>query len=147
MSIVNQEIIDDMNLARKILSDEDLSIVIIKNKKVLKKKKGLGIKPILEIINEMGDSLEGSIIGDRILGRASSLLCRYAKVGGVYSPRGTKTAIALLIMGGIPCQVDNLIPKIMNHKGDDSCPFEKLLKTIISPDEAYKILNDKIMNI
>lgn len=147
MSIVNQKTIDDINLARKIISQEDISIVVIKNQDVLEKKKGLGIRPILEIVDEMGEKIEGCIIGDRILGRASSLLCRYAKVGGVYSPQGTKTAIALLIMGGIPCQVDRLIPKIMNRDGDGSCPFEKLLKDVVSPDEAYKLINDKIKDM
>ena len=69
----------------------------------------------------------------------------YAKASGVYSPQGTKTAIALLIMGGISCQIDQMIPFIQNKAGDNICPFEKLLKDVESPDEAYRILKDKLM--
>ena len=145
MTIVNEDVIKDLELAREVLSTTDCSIVVISYGKIWKQKKGDGIRPILEAIEEMGDDIHDSIIGDRILGRASALLCRYAKSKGVYSPQGTKTGIALLIMGGVPCQVDELIPFIKNRDGDALCPFEKMLKDIISPEEAYKFLKEKVL--
>jgi hypothetical protein len=147
MTILSEEVIKDLTLARETLSTYDCSIVVICNEKILKKKTGKGIRPILETIEEMGENIHNSVIGDRILGKASALLCRYAKAKGVYSPQGTKTGIALLIMGGIPCQVDELIPQIMNRSGDGPCPFEKMLKDIDSPEEAYKILKEKVIGV
>lgn len=143
--IVNDEIIQDISLARKILSSEDYSIVVIRNEKILGHSKGDGIKPILKIIDELGKEIEGTVIGDRILGKASAFLCRYSKVRGVYSPQATKTAIAILIVGGIPCQADEMIPFITNRSGDGLCPFEKMLQDVESPEEAYKILKDKVI--
>jgi hypothetical protein len=145
MTIVDEDIVRDIDLAREVLSTTDCSIAVIQYGKIWKKVKGDGIKPMLELIEEMGDKIHGSVIGDRILGRASSLLCRYAKAGGVYSPQGTKTGIALLIMGGVPCQVDQLIPFINNRDGDGMCPFEKLLKDVVSPEEAFKILKENVL--
>jgi len=144
---VNDEIINDINLARKTLSSEDYSIVVISGGKILTHEKGDGVKPFMKTINELGNNLDGKVIGDRILGRASALLCRYIKAKGVYSPQGTKTGIALLIMGGVPCQVDKLIPIIKNRTGDGLCPFEKILKDVISPEEAYQILKDKVNGV
>ena len=143
--MVDEETINDMELAREVISTTDYSIVVIGYGKIWKQKKGEGIRPILETIEEMGEDIYDSVIGDRILGKASALLCRYAKAQAVYSPQGTKTGIALLIMGGIPCQVDELIPQIMNRNGDDICPFEKMLKDVTSPEEAYKILKEKVL--
>ena len=143
--MVNQEILDDLQLVRDIIDTSDVSVVAAKNGQVLSKKKGEGIKPFLEIIEELGDNIHGSIIGDRILGKASSLLCRYSKVRAVYSPQATKTAIALLIMDGIPSQIDQLIPFIKNRDGSGLCIFEKMLENISSPEEAYKILREKVM--
>jgi hypothetical protein len=140
MTIVNEEVVKDLELAREVLSNTDCSIVVINYGKIWKQKKGDGIRPLLEAIEEMGDDIHDSIIGDRILGRASALLCRYAKAKGVYSPQGTKTGIALLIMGGVPCKVDELIPLIKKENGDDLSLFEQMLKDVISPEEAYKIL-------
>jgi hypothetical protein len=145
MTIIDEETVKDMELARDVLSTDDYSIVVVSYGKIWKKKKGDGIRPILEAIDEMGEDIHGSVIGDRILGKASALLCRYAKPQGVYSPQGTKTGIALLIMGGVPCQVDELIPFIKNLSGDGLCPFEEILKDVTSPDEAYKILKEKVI--
>lgn len=145
MTIVNEEVVRDLELAREILSTTDCSIVVISYGKIWKKKTGEGIRPILETIEEMGEDIHGSIIGDRILGRASALLCRYAKAQGVYSPQGTKTGIALLIIGGVPYQVDELIPFIKNKAGDGLCPFEKMLKDVTSPKDTYKILKENIL--
>jgi len=144
MSILNNETVRDIELAKEVLSNSDCSVVVVSNNKIWKKKTGGGIRPILETIEEMGEDIHDSVIGDRILGKASALLCRYAKAQGVYSPQGTKTGIALLIMGGVPCQVDELIPFIKNKACDDLCPFEKMLKDIDDPEEAYKVLNQKI---
>jgi hypothetical protein len=145
MTVLNEDILKDLDLARDIISNEDCSVVVVKYGKIWKKIKGEGVKPMLKVIEEMGEDIYESVIGEKILGKASALLCRYVKASGVYSPQGTKTAIALLIMGGIPCQIDRMIPFIQNENCDVICPFEKMLKDVESPDEAYRILKDKLM--
>ena len=143
--MVKENIIRDMDLAREIILKTDYSIVVIKNSKILTKKRGVGIRPILEAIDELNNSICGSVIGDRILGKASALLCRYAKAKGVYSHQATKMAIALLIMADIPSQIDQMVPYIKNRNGDGVCPFEEMLKGVESPDEAYNILKKKVL--
>lgn len=142
---VTDEIIKDMNLARNILSTENYSIVIVHDEKILSYKKEDGIKPILELIDELGDEIIGTVVGERILGKASAFLCRYSKVGGVYSSKATKTAIAILIIGGIPCQADELIPFIKDIKSNYLSTIEKMLQNIESPEEAYNILRDNVI--
>ena len=88
--------------------------------------------------------MQGSTVGYRLLGKASALLCVYAKVAGVYAPQATKTAIAVLIRANIPGQADEMIPYVKNKDGSDICPFEKILLEIDSPEEAYKILKEKM---
>ncbi len=144
MTVVAKDIQDDLAVAKEILSEKDVSIVLVQYGKIWREKKGAGIKPILELVEEMGDELGEYVIGDRILGRASAFLCRHGKVKAVYSPQATKTAIAILIIGGIPCQVDEMIPFIKNRDGTGMCPFEDLLKDVEKPDEAYKIIKDEI---
>lgn len=143
--MVDEEIVNDLELARKIISTTDYSFVVISCGKIWKQKRGEGVGPIMETIEEMGENIYDSVIGSKILGKASALLCRYAKAQAVYSPQGTKTGIALLIMGGIPCQVDQLIPSITNKEGNGLYPFEKMLKNVTSPEEAYKILKEKVI--
>ncbi len=143
--MICEELIRDMELAREVLSKTDCSIAVISYGKIWKQKTGDGIGPILETIEEMGENIYDSVIGNRFLGRASALLCRYAKAQAVYSPQGTKTGIALLIMGGIPCQVDELIPQNVITETENNLPFEKLLKDVTSPEEAYNVLKEKVL--
>ena len=134
-----------MNLARDSILESKNSIAVIKDGLILSEKKGDGLRPILEVINELGEDINGSIIGDKILGKASSLLCVYSKARGVYSPKSTKNAIAILIKHNIPIQIDKIISYIENKMGNDICPFEKMIEKIDSPEKAYKILKKNIM--
>jgi len=143
--IVDEKIIEDMDLAREVLTKNNYSIVVVKNGNVLIKKDGDVIRSTLEAIEEIKEEIQDSIVGDRILGKASALLCRYSKIKGVYSTQATKTAIAVLIIAGIPIQIDEMIPYIKNRDGSDVCPFEKMLLNIDSPEEAYEILKEKIL--
>jgi len=145
MTVLSEEILKDLELARHVITNDDCSFVVIKYEKIWKKKKGEGVRSILEAIIEMGEDIYGSVIGEKILGKASALLCRYAKASGVYSPQGTKTAIALLIMGGVPCQIDKMIPFIQNESGTGQINSEKLLNEVNSPDEAFEILKEKLL--
>ena len=142
---LTDEIIKDMNLARSILSTNDFTVVIIRDGKIISHKKEHGIKPILELIDELGNEIIGTVVGNRFLGKAQAFLCRYSKVAGVYSPQATKTAIAILIIGGIPCQADEMIPFIKNDNIDSLSTFEKMVKNVESPEEAYNILKYNVI--
>ena len=143
--MIEKNILADMDLASNSIIKSKNSIVVVKNGIILSEKKGDGLKPILEVIEELGDSIKESIIGDKILGKASSLLCIYCNASGVYSKQSTKNAIALLIKYNIPIQTDKIIPYIENKMGNDICPFEKMIDKVDSPKEAYKILKKNIM--
>ena len=56
--------------------------------------------------------------------------------------KGTKTGMALLIMGGVPCQVDEMIPTISTD--NEYYRFEEILKNVETPEEAYKILKKAV---
>jgi len=58
--MVKDNIISDMDLAREMLLKTDYSIVVIKNNKILTKRRGVGIKPILEAIDELNKSIYAS---------------------------------------------------------------------------------------
>jgi hypothetical protein len=145
MTVLSEEILKDLELARNVINNDDCNFVVVKNEKIWKKEKDEGLKPILEVIVEMDEDINGSVIGERILGKATALLFRYAKASGVYSIQGTKTAIALLIMGGVPCQVDKMIPFIQKNKTNNQYLFEDILNEVISPEEAFAILKEKLL--
>ena len=143
--MIENHIMNDINIARELIFNKGYSVVVVKNNEILSKISGNGLKPILEVINELKNNIFESIIGDKILGKASALLCAYCRVKGVYSPQSTKTAIALLLTYNIPSQIDKIIPFIKNKYGTDICPYEKMINNVEAPLEAYNILKKNII--
>ncbi|MEF8848415.1 MAG: DUF1893 domain-containing protein [Candidatus Thermoplasmatota archaeon] len=141
---MDHETITGLNKVREILANKKYSVVIIKNGEIIEKKKGKGLSPLLGIVEEKSREIKNSVVGDMTLGKASAMLCSYAGVKAVYSPKATKKAIALLITQNIPVQVDKIVPYIKNSEGNDICPFEKILENIDSPSEAYEVIKKKI---
>ena len=139
---VSDDLIKDIDLAKNIMLSENYSFVIIKDEKIISFSRDIGIKPILETIEDIGNDLEGTVIGDRILGKASAFLWRYSKIKGIYSPQATKTAIAILIIGGIPCQADEMIPSVTSN---NLYSYEEMLQNVESPEDAYKILKENVI--
>lgn len=142
-----QEIIKEIDQAKQYLSEYDVSIVAIKNGTVIGAKKGNGIRPFLELIDDYKNELIECIIGDRILGKASALLCRYINTRGVYASQGTKTAIDILGIEGIPYHIDEYIEYIKNRTQEGLCPFEELLENVNEPNKAFHLLYERIMKI
>lgn len=143
--MIDNTILNDIKLARDLILNSNYSVVVVKNGIFLSKKEGNGIKPIIETILELKNKIYGSIIGDKILGKASALLCVYSKAVGVYSPQSTKKAISILLENDITYKTDKIIPFIKNKNEDDICPFEKMIENIELPAEAFKILKQKII--
>jgi hypothetical protein len=134
----------ELTLAREYLKEYNCSLVIIKDGEVLGDRQGEGIQPFLEVIEELGSELEGSTIGDRILGKASAFLCEYAKVTNVFAHHASKTGLAVLIRAGIPGEADNIIPVIKDQSGVGTCPYEELVQNIDSAEDAYTLLTQRI---
>ena len=143
MTLLNDEVLRDIELARNVITNEECNLVIIKYGKIWKKASEMGVKPVIDAINEMGDDINDSVIGEKTIGRASALLFSYATAAGVYSLQGTKTAIALLIMGGVPCQIDSMIPYIDRSNDSGHLQADNILRDVSSPEEAYLILKEK----
>jgi len=129
----------DINTARKIIETHPYTVAIVKEGNIIFTSKKNEIKSILFAIEKFKDELAGAVVGCNLVSKAAAFLCRYQKIKGVYSPRGTKTGIALLIMGGIPCQVDEMIQNIAENEAE-YYPFDQALVNVESPEEAYSIL-------
>lgn len=143
-SVIDERVINDMKKAQLLLNISDVSLVVIKNKEILHKRTGKGIAPFIDLIESTSGDFSDCVIGDRLLGRASAFLCRYVNARGVYADTGTKKALAVLMVGGIMGQVDNFVSQISNQSKDGLCPFERVVSTVESPDEAFELIKKKL---
>ena len=127
---------DDLNLVKRALSEEGLSLVVAKNGKLLFKSKSRGVRDLLAMIREVGQLVEGASLADCIVGRAAALLCVYSKITNVYGVTMSEGAIPIFKANGIRCEYGTLVPKILNREKNCICPFEKAVLGIENPRDA-----------
>ena len=107
-----------------------------------------GVKPLVRFL-ESGEIPAGVSAADKVVGRATAYLYVLLKVKEVYSQIISQPAVDVLREHGVAVVYDNLVPNIINRKGDGICPFEAAVMDISSPDLAYTAIRGKMaeMNI
>lgn len=123
--IVSPTAVDDLTLARQALLKSGLSLVVAKDGKILFKSKSHGVTDLLTMVDDLGPLTEGASLADSIVGRAAALLCVYSKIIAVYGETMSQGAASILKGNGVRCEFGTLVPKILNRKKDDICPFDR----------------------
>lgn len=85
-----------------------------------------GITPLVSYLTEFGRYADGVYVFDRIVGNAAALLLDIAGCIEIWSQVGSELAVRTLDARGIRYHFITVAPYIINRKGDDMCPFEKL---------------------
>ena len=127
----------DLEIAKKRLNTERLTLSIVKDRNIIFESAAHGISGLLDAIEENGDSLEASSVADRIAGKAAALLCIYAKVKAVYAATLSQKAKEVLEEQHVYHEWDNIVENIFNADKTAVCPFEKLATETLSPSDAY----------
>ena len=132
----------DMELAQKMIQENDLGLVAIRDGKVIMQSEDRGVRPFVQAITDLGDELNGVVIGDRVVGRASAMLCIYSGAVAVYTPLVSDAAEVQLQLADIRLSADKKTPYILNRQRTDMCPFEKMIDKLKSPDEVFHTLRN-----
>lgn len=130
----------DIDLAKKILSGKEVSLVITKEGKVIFKSCETGIFGLLKAIEKLGNQMRGSSVADKVVGRAAALLLAYSHTKEVYASILSIEGKKVLETNNIKVENQTLVKEILNRTGKDICPFEKFSFNINSLDQAYEQL-------
>jgi len=130
----------DIERAELRLKEEKISLVVVKNGKVIFETESHGIKGFLEAIEFLREELAGSSVADKVVGRAVALLFVYFRISAVFAVTISVEGVKVLEDNNIFYQFERSVPNILNQKRNDICPFEKLALTIANPEEAYRKL-------
>jgi hypothetical protein len=130
----------DLETASKRLNQKSLNLVVVKNGKVLFETESHGLGDLVEAINQLQSSIKGSSVADKIVGRAAALLFVYSGVSAVFAATISDGGIAILDNNNVFHEFEKRVPRILNLKKTDVCPFEKLVADLSSPEEAYERL-------
>lgn len=102
------------------------SFVLIKNEKIIYSSKAERLKPLIFCIKKHKKEMRGATVFDRVIGQAAAMLLAHAKVKEIWTPTISQDAKKYLEKNKIKIEFKKKIKNIMNRKGDDLCPMEKL---------------------
>jgi len=137
----------DLELAKQKLIEEDISLVIVKNKKAIFKTKKQGVNGLLQAIEKLDKELVEASVADRIVGVAAAMLCVYSRANSVFALTVSDGGMKQLEDNNIECQFEKKVPNIMNRSKTDVCPFEKLAISSETAEEAYVKLKSFVSQI
>jgi len=127
----------NLELAKLRLKERDLTLVIVKEGKVIFETKSQGVSGFLQAVDQLGKTLVASSVADKIVGAAAAMLCAYSRVSSVFAVTISEGGIKVLEDNNIVCHFENQVLNILNHDKTDICPFEKLAIGSRDPKEAY----------
>ena len=117
----------DLELAKSRLKDRDLTLVIVKEDKVIFETRSQGVGGFLQAIEKLGKGLIASSVADKIVGAAAAMLCVYSEVSSVFAVTISEEGIRVFEDNDIIYQFENEVPNILNHdKTDISLQFQRL---------------------
>lgn len=134
----------DLELAKLKLTEENVSLVITKNGKVIFKTRKQGVSGFLDAIEKMHTELLEASVADKIVGVAVAMLCIYSGISSVFALTISEGGIKVLKDSDVTCLFENKVAYILNRNKTDVCPFEQLAMTSETAKEAYMKMKSKV---
>ena len=135
-----------MNQYLDVLERSGNSLMIYKNGKLLFESDLGGIRPHLKAINEHGEALEGTLMVDKILGRAAAFLVVYSKAAEAITNIVSTPGKQVLEANHFKFSYNEEVAHIKMKTGVIFCPFESMVQGISDPIEAYAAIVKKMEN-
>ena len=131
---------EDIELARSLLEEEQWNLVIVKAGRVLSSSKERGVAPFFQAVQSVGEGLHNAAVADRIVGSAVAMLCLHARITSVYAGIASQEALDMLKRQGVTISSKSIVPYISNYDGTDLCPFEKMAMNSKEPAQLFSDL-------
>jgi len=120
------------------------SLMIYRGSRLIFQSASKGIRPHLEAIETHGEALHGTLMVDKIVGRAAALLILYSEAAEAHTQVLSRPGKQVLDMHGLPTSYVELTDHIKLKDGSIYCPFERMVQGVTDPGEAYAAIVEKM---
>jgi len=93
---------------------------------------------LLQLLENSPETLRGSFIADKVIGKGAAALMALGSVSGVYADVISRAALSLLEESGIAAEYATLTDNIINRSGSGICPVEALCSSLSTPAECLE---------
>ncbi len=117
------------------LQEAELSLQVEKDGVVFFTSTEPMLKPLFTCLQQHPVEMAGSVVIDKIVGRAAAMLCAQGRVAKIITPLISRSAIEILEQFQIAYHALRILPQIMNRDQSGPCPMEKLAMQFENPQE------------
>ena len=142
-----QKIEEQLSNAVTILKEEQKSCVILSEDGAVRCSDAIGIKPLMVELRADRKAFQGSVIADKVVGKAAALLAVLGEVQAVFGRVMSEGAVSIFEKHQIPYQSETLVPYIENRTKDGMCPMEETVQLVEDPEEAFEALEKTIARL
>ena len=123
------------------------SLMVYKDGALVFQSSSKGIRPHLEAIDCLGEDLRGTVMVDKIVGRAAALLILYSGAAEAHAAVLSAQGRRVLEMHGLSFTYAEEAEHIKMQDGRIYCPFEAMVQGLTDPEEAYKVIVEKMRSL
>ncbi len=136
-----------MESAKKMIADGDATFIVIRNGEIIHTADGRGVRPIMQLLDSKPELLRGSVIVDKIIGKAAALLLKLGDAKRVYGELMSARARDYLQTNQMRPEYGRCIDVISNRAGDGICPLERAVCDTDDPVRGREILRETIKQL
>jgi hypothetical protein len=129
------------------LDEAGMCLMVYEGGSVIFQSQSKGIRPHLEAINALGSRLRGTLMVDKIVGRAAALLILYCEVVEVHAGVISWGGRDVLNRAGVKLFYGEETEHIKMVDGRIYCPFEAMVQGIDDPEWAYYAIIEKMKSL
>lgn len=105
---------------------------------------GRGVADLFNLLNEDSGFLDGADVADKVVGKGAAALMILGKIHAVHADVISEPALALFSHSSIKVSYGEVVPNIINRKGDGFCPVETLCIPCATAKECLPLITQFI---
>ena len=129
------------------LDEAGMCLMVYEEGAMIFQSQSKGIQPHLEAIDALGSRLRGTLMVDKIVGRAAALLILYSGVVEVHAGVISRGGRDVLNHVGVKLLYKEETEHIKMVDGRIYCPFEAMVQGIDDPERAYHAIVEKMESL
>ena len=136
---------NNLQIAKRLLAENDYTCVLYKNGREYNSRER-GVKPLIDFL-ESGKDFKGFFAADKTIGAGAAHMYVLLGVNAVFANIISEEGKKILQQNKISVFYENLVPFIINRKGNGPCPIETAVKGIENPRKALETIKNTIRKL
>ncbi|MCM1449952.1 MAG: DUF1893 domain-containing protein [Clostridiales bacterium] len=105
---------------------------------------GRGVADLFYLLKANPDFLDGADVADKVVGKGAAAIMILGQIHAVHADVISEPALRLLRQSSVMVSYEEVVPNIINRKGDGICPVETICMECTTAEECLPLITQFI---